>query len=538
MCFRFSQTAALGLATLLVGFAPCTAFGQSNDAVTSQNSNAESKALAQRLDQIINKRLDQAKIQAGPKAADAELARRLHIDLTGRIPTLLQIRDYLENDSPNKLEERIDELLAGPQFASNFAHYYRSVMLAGSNNQQAQALQFQFEGWLRNRLAGNSGFDKIAREVISTPSQKQPGQFNQGGFSPNAFYIANENKAENLAGAAARVFLGIRIECAQCHKHPFAKWTRPQFWELAAFFADVQQGPMGKKDGPKASNREIMIPDTDKVVQAKFVTGEEPQWKDGVAPRAVLADWLTSPKNPYFAKAGADHVWQYFFGVSLTEPVFEPTDDSPPAHPELLEELANGFIASGYDLKFLVRAIVLTDAYQRASVALSPQTHEEIQFFARMPVRGMMPEQLYDSFAEATDSRQDMGNDDQFRQPNFGLQDTPRQQFLGKFTSQDKRIETQTSILQALFLMNGKFLADRVKLENNEALRTVATAPVSNARRVETLYLMVLSRLPRPEETSKLVRYIEAGGGNGDPRQAVADVYWALLNSSEFMLNR
>jgi hypothetical protein len=529
---------ALALATLFVGIAPGIAIGQGTPAVNSQNFNAESKALAQRLDQIINKRLEQAKIQAGHRAADADFTRRLHLDLTGRIPTLLQIRDYLENDSPNKLEERVDELLASPQFASNFSHYFRSVMLGGSNNMQAQAFQFQFEGWLRNRLSGNTSYDKIAREVVSAPASNQGVPINQGGFSPTAFYLVNENKAENLAGAAARVFLGIRIECAQCHKHPFAKWTRPQFWELAAFFADVQNARPGKKDGPKANNREIMIPDTDKTVQAKFVTGEEPEWKDGVAPRNVLADWMTSPRNPYFAKAGADHVWQYFFGISLTEPVFEPTDDSPPAHPELLEELANGFMASGYDLKFLVRAIVLTNAYQRASVALSPQSTEEIQFFARMPVRGLMPEQLFDSFAEATDSRQEFGNDDQFRQPAFGLPDTPRQQFLNKFTSQDKRIETQTSILQALYLMNGKFLADRVKLENNESLRTIATAPVSNARRVETLYLMVLSRLPRPEETSKLVRYIEAGGGSSDPRQAVADVYWALLNSSEFMLNR
>jgi hypothetical protein len=250
-----------------------------------------------------------------------------------------------------------------------------------------------------------------------------------------------------------------------------------------------------------------------------------------------LADWLASSKNPYFAKAAVDHLWQYFFGISLTEPVFEPTDDSPPAHPELLEELANAFVASGYDLKFLVRAIVLTDAYQRASIALSPKTMEEIQFFARMPVRGMLPEQLYDSFAEATDSRQDSSYDEQFRQPAIGLPDTPRQQFMAKFTSQDKRIETQTSILQALYLMNGRFLADRVKLENNDALKTIATT-TSTAGKVERLYLMVLNRLPRPDELARLVGFIDSGGGSGDPRQAVADVYWALLNSSEFILIR
>jgi Protein of unknown function (DUF1549)/Protein of unknown function (DUF1553) len=538
MSRRFTE--ALGLAILLIGIAPNLALGQSTTAVKSQGSTADSKALAERIDTIINRRLVQENIKAGAKAEDADLCRRLHIDLTGRIPTLLHVRDFLDNDSPTKLEERVDELLAGPQFAANFAHYYRSVMLAGSNNVQAQQFQFQFEGWLRNRLSANTGFDKIAHEVIAAQTFNQGPVVNQGGFNPSAFYFVNENKAENLAGATARVFLGVRIECAQCHKHPFAKWTRQQFWEFAAFFADVQnrQPKKDAKDAVQLNIREIKIPDTDKVVQAKFATGEEPEWKEGVLSRAVLADWTVAPKNPYFARASVDHIWQYFFGVSLTEPVFEPTDDSPPAHPELLEELANAFIASGYDIKFLVRAIVLSNAYQRVSVALSPASNEEIQFFAKMPVRGMMPEQLYDSFAEATDSRQDANYEEQVNQFNRGLPDTPRQLFLGKFTSQDKRIETQTSILQALYLMNGKFLTDRVKLENNEALRTVATAPMKHARRVETLYLMVLSRLPRPEETSQLVRYIESGGGTGDTRQAVADVYWALLNSSEFMLNR
>jgi hypothetical protein len=532
----------LGLAALVISFAPVQAFGQDDATNKGPASKAESKALAQRLDKIIYQRLQHEKIAPGPKASDGDFARRLHIDLTGRIPTLLQMRDYLENDSADKLEERVDELLANQQFVNNFTNYYRSIMLTGTNNNQAQFLQGQFEGWLRGKLASNTSFDKIAHEIISAQPANQPGFNPQAGFSPAVFFQVNENKAENLAGASARVFLGVRIECAQCHKHPFAKWTRQQFWELAAFFTDVQPNPprpkAAKADEPKVSKREIKIPDTDKVVQAKFLTGEEPEWKDGVATRNTLADWMTSPKNQYFAKAAVDHVWQYFFGISLTEPVFEPTDDSPPAHPELLEELANSFIASGYDIRFLVRSIVLTEAYQRASVAISPKSLEEIQLFAKMPIRGMMPEQLYDSFLEATDTRQDTAYDDQFRRQNFGLPDTPRQAFLSKFTSQDKRTETQTSILQALYLMNGKFLADRVKLENNEALRTVATAPGTTARRVETLYLMVLNRLPRPEETSRLVRFIDEGGGSGNPQQAVADVYWALLNSSEFLLNR
>jgi hypothetical protein len=155
-----------------------------------------------------------------------------------------------------------------------------------------------------------------------------------------------------------------------------------------------------------------------------------------------------------------------------------------------------------------------------------------------MPVRGLSPEQLFDSIAEATDYHDPYQNNMQMQVQQFnGGPGTPRQLFLSKFTSQDRRTETHTSILQALFMMNGKFLAERTKLENNKSLYTIATAPTSHARRVETLYLLVLSRMPRPAESARMVRYIESGGPARNPQQAVADVYWALLNSGEFMLN-
>jgi hypothetical protein len=524
---------AVAVAALVLGATPGWAFGQD---AAAQKARKDARAFAQRIDKIITKRLAEEKVQPGPKADDATFVRRLHIDMVGKIPTLLEAGDFIDptNDSPDKLDDRLDDLLSSPAFVTNWAHYWRSVMLTGTNNVQASQFNFQFEGWLRNRLQSNTGYDKMAHEIIT--SQNGGG----GGFGPQAFYFVNENKAENLAGATARVFLGVKIECAQCHKHPFAKWTRNQFWEYAAFFAGVQQQqPRPGKGGGvpfDPNGRKIQIPETDTIVEAKFITGDAPDWTGpNKNPRTVLADWMTSSKNPYFARAAVDHVWQYFFGVSLCEPIFEPTDDAPPAHPELLDELAKSFIESGYDLKFLIRAIVQTEAYQRASVALSQDTKEQIQLFARMPVRGMMPEQLFDCFAEATGYEAEKNPNDPNRQVNqFGVPSTPRAIFLAKFTSQDKRIETQTSILQALYLMNGKFLAERTKLENNKSLETIATQPTSHARRVETLYKMTLSRMPRSDELAKMVRYIET---SPDPRQAVADVYWALLNSSEFALN-
>lgn len=500
----------LGVAALLLAAGPALVSAQADGAARK----AKSKALAERIDKIIYAGLEKAKIKPGPQAELAQLTRRLHIDLTGKIPTVVQLVDLIDpsNDSPTKFEDRIDALLAADSYANNFAHYWRSVMLPGSTSRPPD-----FESWLRVRLAANTSYDKMARELlINPPGQKGP--------TPAAFFNLNGNKAENLAGAAARVFLGVKIECAQCHQHPFAKWTRNQFWEFAAFFSN----------GPGDGGKQIKIPQSDRVAKARFITGEDPDWARNSPPRTALADWTTAAQNPYFTKAAVDHVWQYFFGVSLVEPILEPTEDSPPAHPELLEEMARAFIDSDFDLKFLLRSIVLTDAYQRGSVALSEASKRELQMFARVPVRGMMPEQLFDCICVATDYRDgDVASNPSRRGQAVPQQNAQRAQFLALFSSQDKPIETQTSILQALFVMNGPFIAER----SRQPLQTIAVQNTSTRRRVEALYLLVLSRLPRAAEMDRMVRYIDSGGGSGDPRQAVADVCWVLLNSSEFMLN-
>ncbi|HYT92875.1 MAG TPA: DUF1553 domain-containing protein [Gemmataceae bacterium] len=507
-------TGTLGVALLLLAVHPALVSAQSDGAARK----AKSRSLAERIDKIIDKGLQEAKIKPSPRAELAQLTRRLHIDLVGRIPTVVQLVDLIDptNDSPTKLEDRIDELLASDSYAYNFSHFWRSVMLRGTNQQQAGP-RSQFEGWLRARLASNTRYDQLARELLIN----QPGP---PGATPAAFYTLNGNKAETLAGATARVFLGIKLECAECHPHPFAKWTRKQFWEFAAFFSNAQSG----------GGKQIKIPQTDKVVQAKFITGEAPDWAKNNTPRTTLADWTTATQNPYFAKAAVDHVWQYFFGVSLMEAILEPTEDSPPAHAELLDELAKGFIDSGFDLKFLIRSIVLTDAYQRQSVPLREATKVEIQMFARMPVRGMTPEQLFDCVGVATEYRDNAVASNPNRARQLGqAQNAARTQFLAMFNSQDRSTETYTSILQALFLMNGQFMAER----SREAVKTIAVQDTSTQRRVEALYMLVLSRLPRASEMERMVRYIENGGGSGDPRQAVGDVCWVLLNSSEFMLN-
>jgi hypothetical protein len=385
----------------------------------------------------------------------------------------------------------------------------------------------------------------MVRELLTTPAGfgvplGRPGGAQPGAVSAAGFYQANENKPENLAASTSRLFLGVRLECAQCHDHPFTSWTRDQFWQFAAFYASIQPQPRpgaGRQplQPPDPNARTIKIPNTQKVVEARFLDGKAPPIQEGVNVRASLADWVTSPANPYFARTSANRVWAHFFGIGLADPIDdEATEDNPVSHPELLKNLADQFIAHGFDMKYLIRAITSSQAYQRAS-AVTEAAQTEPRLFARMAIKGMTPEQLFDSLAEAT-GYQDTTPIVQGRV--ILNQATPRAQFLAKFASQDKKTETQTSILQALTLMNGKFVSDATSLQRSTTLAALADASfLSTARKVETLYLAALSRPPRPDELNRMVAYVERGGADGNANSALADVFWALLNSSEFIFN-
>jgi hypothetical protein len=499
---------------------------------------AEAQALAQRIDKLIEARWAKAGITPAPQSGDAEFFRRLSLDLSGRIPNLLDIRDFIDDDRPDKRALWIERVLDSEgldkknHFAKHFAAVLRSQILSGNSN-NFQVLQFEpfFETWLQQKLQTGLGYDQIVRDLLT--SQPVP----QGGPSPSAFFFDNENKPENLAGSASRIFLGVKLECAQCHKHPFADWTKNQFWEMAAFFNTPNNIRPGQPRVAPANFRpgEIRIPGTDKVAKAKFLDGKDPGITPGSNPRALLANWMTSTDNPYFARAAVDQIWVYFFGASLLEPILEPSDEGPPTYPELLDLLTQEFKAHKHDVKFLARAIANTRAYQRSSTALKPGK-DDVVYFARMSVRGLSPEQLFDSVAEATEYQEPAGMQPQPFNPFNGVQ-TPRRDFITKFAGREKKAEAHTSILQALFMMNGKFLAERTRLDNNKSLQTIASSPRSTAQKLETLYLMSLSRQPRPEETERLVRYVDSGGPTHNSAQALADVYWALLNSAEFMLN-
>ena len=470
------------------------------------------------------------------RADDAEFFRRVHLDLTGRIPSIVEIRDFLDDPRLEKRRLWVERMLqsAGDDpsyrdaYCNHFATVWRTWWL-GQSNQQGLSQQVALDTWLRNRLKSNVAYDRIVHDLLSLDVVQY--NMGRGSFegSPSAFYLANDLLPENLAASTARLFLGVKLECAQCHAHPFAKWTREQFWEFAAFFTDVPQPGRPNPANKLKPHEGIKISGTEKVVKARFLEGQAPTWKDEKT-RTTLSDWMTASDNPFFARAAVNRLWGYFFGTGLVEQLDGPHDDVNPNHLALLDELAKAFVASKYDLKFLISAIVASQTYQRTSM-VSGDGPLDRKLFARMSLRGLSPEQLFDSLAVATECVETAAGDPgEFL---IGGSQTPRAQFAAKFPNQEDKTDYQMSILQALYLMNNDFIARHTSLRKNRTLATLAEQRTSNVSKVESLYLVVLSRKPRPEETTRFVAYIDAG----DAKSALGDVFWILLNSPEFILN-
>jgi hypothetical protein len=513
-------------------------------AAASPDDAQDALRLAEKIDDLIARTWKSEKAIPAGTVDDAAFMRRVSLDISGKIPAVADLHEFLEDSSPDKRQRLVERLLDSPAYIMHFSNVWRGVMLPeADSNLEVRFLVPGFEAWLRKQLSANAGFDKLVREILTVPVDPrlatnpfQP----QAEVTPVGFYQAKQLKPENLAAGTARMFLGVRIECAQCHDHPFDDWKREQFWGYAAFFAGVerdQTAAQGALDAIREmfGSREVEIPGTDKKVVPTYLDGASPKFKFRDSPRNLLAEWMISDGNSYFARTAANRMWGHFFGIGIVNPVDDFTADNPPSHPELLDELAAQFAAHKFDFKFLIRAITASKTYQLSSQQ-TDKSQENPRLFARMAVKGLSAEQLFDSIAQATGYHEPFGS----RNPQGMMNNTPREDFVRMFeNARDSIIEQQTTILQALSMMNGQFVSDATGFEKSATLAAVAEFPLmTTAERIEALYLAALSRPPRPDEIERLLKYVDSGGAAGDPKKALSDVFWALLNTSEFLFNR
>jgi hypothetical protein len=486
----------------------------------------DARDLSARIDALIDARLEKEKIPPAPLSDDAEFFRRLSLDLNGRIPSLAQLADFLDDTRPDKRRLWIDELLDGPDnaplYVRHFSHFWRRRLLA-QTPVQGDGVVAPLESWLGRHIKANTPYDRLVRGLLTDAEAA-------------GFFQANENKPEDLASRTSRLFLGVKLECAQCHDdRSGGTWKRAQFWQFAAFFAGLrsEQGTAGVAVAPreqKVGPARIRVGSSAVWVEARFLDNSRPDWQRDVRPRHALAEWIARGDNPWFARAAVNRLWHYFFGLGVIEPVDGlAVEDNPPSHPELLDELVRQFIAHDFDLKYMIKAITGSRTYQRSSRLMHPGQAEQ-RLFARAASRVLTPEQLYDSLVLATGYRPER---DQAAAPG-AFAGSARAVFLAPFDDPDRQpVDYQASIQQALMMMNGKFTEEATSPGKSATVAAVIASTRPMARRIEDLYLVTLSRKPRVQETRRLLAY----AADRAPKQALRDILWSLLNSTEFILN-
>lgn len=496
-----------------------------------QRANAVTRdAMVARIDALVEAQLKAAELKRAGPASDAEFLRRVYLDLVGAVPRVTEAREFLADERADKRERLIDRLLDSPGHATHLANTWRSFMLPGGMSIEQINNVVGVQNWLRQRFADNVRYDNVVAELLVASDG--------GDAGPALYYTSLDLAPEKLAASTARIFLGLQIECAQCHDHPFDHWKQRDFWGYAAFFARLrrpemagqpQRGVMSLVD---LDEGEVKLPTTEEIVPPKYPASGAPAPGELGTRREQLAIWMASRDNPYLARAGVNRVWWHLFGRGLVEPVDDLSPQNQPSHPELLDELTAYFVDTGFDLKELYRTLARTQTYQRTS-AWTGLPAPPAEFFAHMPVKTLTAEQLYDSLNRVLHRPMQVA-----RGPAASpLFDPQRQAFLAKVQSSGRNfLDYQAGVLQALALLNGNDLRQATDPQQSPLLGSIEAPFFTDDDRLGALFLATFARYPSDDELvacrTQLAKYSPGEAGRG-----YSDILWALLNSAEFALN-
>lgn len=536
--------------------------------------------VVKKIDKILAKAWTEAEIKPRKAANDAELLRRLSLDLTGVIPTEKFAHNYLRSSKPSKRADATRKLLASPQFGRSqglrwaYLLVGRDYLIKSKTMSRAAKARkrmmdrmgdddggmmgggegYSLDEWLAQQLGTNVPWDEVVSSLISADGIVQD--------NPAGHYMlrfAREGKAAEATGNVFRVFQGLQVQCAQCHDHPYDDtYSQRDFWGLAAFFArttgrrappnamQIERAARKNKQarGPyKVVDRaggQIRMPapagQTGPMVLPKFVTGVVVNPATGFDRRGKLAELITQDENPYFARATVNRVWSHFFGRGIINPIDEIKET--PSVPALLELLEQDFRASGYDMRRLIEIIVRTRAYGLTSAGNEDDKEAELALFARAPMRSLSAEQLFYSVLSASGMNEFRGAGNRNLRRNIERQKYQMlRQFVRIFGGDEEEIVDEGTIPQALMLLNGPLTNDAVRPRPGHPVYDRLFAMESVDEQIQTIYLRVLSRTPTRAERNKVRAYLSATKRHPKARaQAYADVFWALMNSSEFNL--
>jgi hypothetical protein len=496
--------------------------------------------LAAWIDQEFEKEWAASSITPPAVVDDATFLKRVSLDLTGSIPSVSLARDFLEYSGAHDRGVLVDRFLNerrrpekfADRTAAHWATLWRRMMVPG-NTPQAQ-MATALEPWIKQQFVENIPYDQFARSLITATNNGQTAMVVPGrpgmemSATPAMFYQAVGGKPENAASSLTRVFLGTRIGCAECHDHPTAEWKQKDFWGMAAFFSGINNGVVGDVASPK-----ITATTQGNTVEyvGKFLDGREPPATSGKTPRQILADWMVAPENKQFAATAVNRIWLYLLGQGMTEAV-DDLDQASPGERRILDELAQKFVESGYDVHWLISGICKSQVYQRECVH-SDDTEAAPSAGLRV-VKALTPEQVFDSLEQALVlpvSRVD--GSARFN----GL----RNQLIARMNeaASNNPGDYKAGIPQALLLMNGRLTAEATDLDQSRTLRGVLDAPfLGTQQKLDTLYLATFSRRPNSDENTFLLDYVQKQTAPDKQNEAFAEIFWGLLNSPEFVLER
>lgn len=507
-------------------------------------------ALRQAIDVNIQKVWQHEKITPAGRSSDSVFLRRVYLDLVGMVPTYDETTTFLKDADPQKRTKLIDKLLADPRYAAQQAHMW-DLVLFGRHPQNIDATRKRdgFKKWMSDQFAKNEPWDKITQKLLMAEED-----------GSQLFYVQYRNAPEEAATAVSRVFLGTQLQCARCHDHPFEHWTQKDFFGLAGFFVrlvvvDAGGGANNKKFkvGEKSTGDVLFAGSVKELkpgmkgapVKPKFLGGavlqepatpkdfKEPVVKGNVLPakpafsrKEKLVEWITAKENPFFAKALANRVWGQFMGRGFVHPVDDLSEKNTPTHPELLKAIEKGLIDHKFDMKWIIREIVTSDAYQVSD--LGSATEAAPKFYERARVRPLSAEELMASLGVATGHGADWAQKAQNATSEYMLR------FFGE--PNDGQGHFQGSLAEHLFLNNAGQIRQLAQAKKGNLADTILSSKDAWDAKVDRMFLSILSRTPTEVEKARFVKHL-----SGDAKMAPAlleEAIWVLVSCSEFRFNR
>jgi hypothetical protein len=500
------------------------------------------------IDEMVFAKLKQIGMPPSPTCDDATFLRRLTLDIAGRLPTLEETRAFSASTAADKRDRAIDALLSSSDYADFFANKWAALLRNKREDKRDITANFAFHSWVRDSLLANKKYDEIVRELLAATGDVLE--------NPAVAWYKRVKEPQQQVEDVAQLFLGVRMQCAQCHHHPFEKWSQHDYYSFAAFFSQVGRKPTAIKGEEiifhKRGVAQTVNKKTKQPVMPAALGSPAAEIAADEDPRLKLADWMSDKNNPFFARSLVNRYWKHFFSRGLIEPEDDMRETNPPSNPELLEALAQNFVKSGYDLKVLIRDIAQSRTYQ---LSAQPNEHNGVdrQNFSRYFPKRLSAEVLLDSVNQLTGSKSSFAGlppgtravalpDNSYNQASYFLTVFGRPE--GSSACECERT-MEASLAQSLHLLNAQDIQAKLTAADGEAAKLVKQSR-TDKEKLTDLYMIAFSREPSADEAAMAEAHINKprNDAQGKPldtvqarQQGYEDIIWAILNTKEFLFN-